>query len=79
MNLPFTTLLLIAVSGAIQAAELPAPVQDFVKAHCAECHDAEKKKGGMDFTSLIFDPANAEALQKWVRVHDRVQSGEMPP
>ena len=79
MNLPFTTLLLIAVSGALQAAELPAPVQDFVKAHCVECRDAEKKKGGMDFTSLIIDPANAEALQKWVRVHDRVQSGEMPP
>ena len=79
MNLSFTTLLLIAVSGALQAANLPAPGQDFVKSHCAECHDAETKKGGLDLTSLVFDPANADAFEKWVRVHDRVQSGEMPP
>lgn len=60
----------------------PLPVQElnpFFENHCVECHDATAKKGGLDLESLSRDPTDAESLRRWVRVFDRVQSGEMPP
>ncbi|MEY4198510.1 MAG: hypothetical protein RLZZ265_250, partial [Verrucomicrobiota bacterium] len=58
-----------------RAAEL-AP---FLARHCVECHDADTKKGNLDLTSLPSATAGAEAFARWVKVHDRIQSGEMPP
>ena len=54
-------------------------VQTFVQNHCAECHDAETKKGDLDLTALKLDLANPTNFSKWVLVHDRVAAGEMPP
>lgn len=44
-----------------------------------DCHDADVKKGGLDLTTLSTDGADAAAHKKWVRVYDRVVTGEMPP
>ncbi len=46
----------------------------FLKAHCLACHDKESKKGGLDLTAL-----KADDFARWVKVHDRIESGEMPP
>jgi hypothetical protein len=51
----------------------------FFTAHCIECHDAQTKKGGLDLTALRADFTNAATFARWVKVHDRVQAGEMPP
>ncbi len=67
----------LLLAGGAQAA-LPE-IQPFLDAHCMDCHDADVKKGGLDLTSLSTDAADAAAHKKWVRVYDRVVSGEMPP
>ena len=51
----------------------------FLEAHCYECHDADTHKGNLDLTALKQDYSNAETFAKWVKVHDRVRAGEMPP
>ena len=56
-----------------------APDKAFVGDHCTGCHNAEDKKGRLDLTSLAFDPKEPANLAVWVRVHDRVAAGEMPP
>lgn len=51
----------------------------FLEKHCTACHDGEDKKGGLDLTSLrdvSTDPATAP---HWIKVFDRLLSGEMPP
>ncbi len=53
-----------------------AKVHAFFEEHCVDCHDSETKKGGLDLTTLKLDAAGFET---WVKVHDRVCSGEMPP
>lgn len=58
---------------------IAAPPTTFFETHCTSCHDADTKKGGLDLTAIKFDPANAENFATWVKVHDRVASGEMPP
>lgn len=55
------------------------PPAGFIRAHCVSCHDAETQSGGLDLTALPFDQAKAENAAVWVKVHDRVARGEMPP
>jgi len=56
-----------------------APVPSQIEKSCIECHDKDTHKGGLDLTSQSFDLADRSARECWVRVHDRVEKGEMPP
>lgn len=51
----------------------------FFEKHCHSCHDADTKKGGLDLTALKVNPGDADNFAKWVKIHDRIESGEMPP
>ena len=52
----------------------PSPIR-----YCSTCHNDADKKGGLDLTSLKYDPGDPANFSTWVKVHDRVQAGEMPP
>ena len=54
-------------------------LQPFLQKYCFECHDADSKKSGLDLSSLPFDLKNPRTFARWVKVHDRVTTGEMPP
>jgi hypothetical protein len=54
----------------------PPQAEAFLEQHCFDCHDTETQKGKLDLTTLRFADAN---LETWVKVHDRVRDGEMPP
>ena len=43
------------------------------------CHDSAIKKGRLDLAALKFDPSDAANRSVWIKVHDRVKAGEMPP
>jgi hypothetical protein len=45
---------------------------------CGECH-YEDQSGGLDLSVLTFDPDNRDNYATWVRMFDRVSTGEMPP
>lgn len=51
----------------------------FLERHCLECHDADSKKGGLDLTSLKLQFDQASNFDTWVRVHDALANGKMPP
>lgn len=71
--------LFLTFGKSVIAGELPQASHHFIQQHCAECHDAETKKGGLDLTALKLDLANSTNFSKWVLVHDRASNGEMPP
>jgi hypothetical protein len=56
-----------------------APLRGFLDAHCMSCHDAATRKGGLDLEGLPDDFREPAAFASWVKVHDRLQAGEMPP
>ncbi|HEY1110655.1 MAG TPA: DUF1592 domain-containing protein, partial [Opitutaceae bacterium] len=62
-----------------RAAPPPAETQAFIEAHCAKCHDDVEKKGGLDLTSLEFKPDDRKNFATWIKVHDYVKQGDMPP
>lgn len=51
---------------------------EFFDEYCGECH-YEDANGGLDLSLLTFEPNNRDNLATWVRLIDRVSSGEMPP
>lgn len=63
------------ITGGAHAA-VPAT---FFETHCVECHDADTRKGGLDLTSLKQELTNEDNLAIWVRIHDRIEAGDMPP
>lgn len=63
---------------AILARE-PLATRDFLEAHCYECHDTGAKKGGLDLSAIRFAVEDGNSLNLWVKIHDRVRDGEMPP
>ncbi|NQX02695.1 DUF1592 domain-containing protein, partial [bacterium] len=55
------------------------PNGEFLENHCTSCHDDVDKKGNLDLTSLAWTPGDATNFATWVKVHDNIRSGEMPP
>ena len=63
--------------GVAPAAEpLLAP---FLEKYCVDCHDTSVKKGGLDLSAARLDWDKADNFAAWVKIYDRVESGEMPP
>ena len=73
----------LVVTGSLPAwGAVPAlgdNVLEFTERHCSSCHNDVDKEGGLDLTSLKYEPTDPENFAQWVKVHDRVQVGEMPP
>lgn len=73
--LALLTLLAVPLPASPQLAQAGA----FVENYCANCHDDLEKKAGLDLTALAFKPDDASNFLHWVKVHDRLAAGEMPP
>ena len=74
-------LLFLCAAARFGAAAPPPPgaAAGFLQKQCFECHDAETQKGGLDLSSLKFDLDSAKTFDTWIKIHDRVRDGEMPP
>jgi len=76
---PVVSLLVLTAALPCVFAAPPAPVRAFLEKHCASCHDAVEKKGDLDLDALAFRLADPGNHDFWVKLHDRVADGEMPP
>ncbi len=79
MRFPPTLLLFLAAAPAWAVDLDAATLKPFLEANCQGCHNADVKKGNLNLAALpakLDDPLTAE---RWVKLHDRVQRGEMPP
>ena len=52
---------------------------EVIRQNCVSCHSETESSGGLSLESLSRQLDDAATLQKWVRVHDRIAAGEMPP
>ncbi len=74
-----------ALAVVVCAVTRAAPTLDeaatfaFTDRYCSNCHNDVDREGGLDLTSLKYSPTDAANFALWVKVHDRVQAGEMPP
>ncbi len=75
----FLVLILWPVAAPAAEPAMNPALRGFLSSHCVSCHDAATKKCGLDLEALSSDLKNPGAFEKWVRVHDRIRAGEMPP
>jgi hypothetical protein len=68
-----------SVGADTRQSHLSSNVRVFLETHCFACHDSQTKKGNLDLTLLKPDFEDGAAFATWVKVHDRVRDGEMPP
>ena len=75
-----SALLVLPITWA-KGAALPEPVMSMIDNRCSSCHNDEDKKGDLDLTSSSLFSLNSEPKKfaLWVKIFDRVNSGEMPP
>ena len=79
--LKVTSTALLILCGTIwpasgQAEEKPPA---FFQAHCYGCHDTASKQGGLDLSALQRELSSGDNFLQWMKIHDRIESGEMPP
>jgi hypothetical protein len=60
-------------------AVLYAQSPDFYSRYCTGCHGADKPEAALDLSALPRDLGDPDHFRRWVKVHDRLASGEMPP
>jgi len=66
--------LLLLSLPALLTAQSVKPV---IAQTCLGCHTGPKASGGLDLTTLPLD--FVQQRDRWIRIHDRVEKGEMPP
>jgi hypothetical protein len=79
--------LLFIVAIAALSAESPtsaagpdvAGVGVFFERHCYGCHSGQKPEAGLDLATLRRDLSDPASVAMFVRIHDRIAAGEMPP
>jgi hypothetical protein len=80
IRVPFQILLLaIGLSSAALAASPFAGADAFLQKHCVSCHNSSAPAARLDLSKLSYEPANPDNFDMWIKVHDRVSAGEMPP
>lgn len=62
-----------------QTASLPESKRNFLQLHCFACHDSAKQEGQLDLESISFDLSSLESAERWQKILDAINSGEMPP
>ncbi len=65
----------LLLAGVLLRANVPA----FFGQYCGSCHGDEDPKAGLNLNALGKPAESADSYRKWVMIHDRIASGEMPP
>lgn len=72
-----------AVTGLGQSAPADDAIQDAVRnvirQTCSDCHNDDTSEGGLNLTSLGADLSDRIVRDRWIHIHGRVKSREMPP
>ena len=74
--LPF----LVALAfGATPEARIDEKHRAFLKEYCVECHNADKQKGKLRLDDIPFTLDTVQWADRWQKILNQVNSGEMPP
>jgi hypothetical protein len=83
MRSAITTGFLLSVTALFSASgqdvKLPSSLKAVIETHCLDCHDDIDAKGGLDLAALKWNLADPHTAGLWVKVHDQLASGKMPP
>jgi len=75
----FACILLVCIVAHLRSTQLFGTDLDaLIQSSCIDCHGADTKTR-LDFSKLGKNFETADSFRNWVRVFDRIRTGEMPP
>lgn len=54
-------------------------VRAVLQRHCVDCHGEDRQKGGLRLDTLAWGLEDRKTFDAWVKVYDKIRTGEMPP
>jgi len=65
----------------VQAADavMPETQRSFLADNCVDCHNAKKQKGKLRLDNISFAIDSLEQADRWEKILNQVNAGEMPP
>jgi mono/diheme cytochrome c family protein len=66
-------------AAAASEALFTGSIRPLLKSYCLECHNANKRKAGLDLEKIDTDAAALDLVELWDQVGERLASKEMPP
>jgi uncharacterized protein DUF1592/uncharacterized protein DUF1588/uncharacterized protein DUF1585/uncharacterized protein DUF1587/uncharacterized protein DUF1595/cytochrome c len=73
------TILFLPAALFAEPSSMPPGLREFLDRNCVTCHSTAKAPAGLDLTSLPYDLGDINTFSRWVRIHDQVRDGAMPP
>jgi len=78
------TFLMLLLRSPYTFAEPPKAIFDekhreFFKSYCIRCHNAEKQEGKLRLDDISFTIDSVEKADRWQKILNQMNSGEMPP
>jgi len=67
------------VEATLPDASIPDKHRAFFKAYCFDCHDSATREGNVDLEKLPLNVATLEQAERWQKVLNTLNAGEMPP
>ena len=68
----------IADEPQLGVVKVSHQVQQFIESQCIDCHEGDSAEAGLDLSTESQNDRRLDFSQ-WVRIHDRVETHEMPP
>ncbi|MEX0938810.1 MAG: DUF1592 domain-containing protein [Pirellulales bacterium] len=79
----FSFFMLFVVSSfstqPVLAGEPFEGAESFLVENCSACHSGIDPNGNLDLLALDYDSEDRDNFAQWVKIHDRIKVGEMPP
>lgn len=75
--LVFLTVKSVALASLVSGQD--SLTNKFSAKYCAECHSHEDPQAGLEIPTESQSLTNQHVFDRWVRIHDRLESAEMPP
>lgn len=69
----------LGANPVVRSVSLRADQKAFLKKHCTECHDSDKQKGKVRLDDIPFTFNDLQTAERWQKVLNALNSGEMPP
>lgn len=54
-------------------------IKPFLEKYCIDCHGPDSQRGGLRLDTLSGDLRDQTAMSTWIKIHDKVSAGAMPP
>ncbi len=74
-----TSAVLLIRGSASAQGEPQEVVRTMIAGSCADCHSGHEAEANLDLAQLAWKLDSPETRRIWIQIHDRIESGEMPP